>query len=158
MQPDQIHQIRAFNRFYTHRWCWLTPQFLQPTYTLLEVRLLLAIQAGANRTPQLQASLRLERALLWRTIKKLERRALITTVPLATDRRGRVLQLTVAGQTALEMLNHRADEQVIQVAGTLSAAQLTQLLAALDQIQTLLAPVSAGDQSAAPEARSDGDL
>lgn len=154
MQTSDIQLIRAFNRFYTQHWQWLTPPHAPSGCTLFEGRVLLAVQRGVVRAAQLQTTLQVDRVPLRRTLKKLERQGWLRGMPLATDRRGRVLSLTAAGQTVVETLNYRADQQVIRLLGAASPEQITTVIRALQQIQTVFQAVAPRSVTPQDDSRS----
>ena len=132
--------VRGFNRFYTRRIGVLRAGLLDSRFSLTEVRVLyeLAHRDGLNAR-ELIDELDLDPGYLSRLLGSFEKSGLITRSPSATDGRRRELRLTAAGRRAFAPLNRRAHDEMVAMLQPLPVAAQSRLLAAMRDVETLLA-------------------
>lgn len=115
-----VHEIRAFNRFYTNLIGALDySKHLYTPYTLTESRVLYEL-AHAPRTDaaDLRLELSLDAGYLSRLLGKFERDGLVERAPSEVDSRRQRITLTARGRQATALLDERSREAV----GTLLSA------------------------------------
>lgn len=140
MNSQDIHQIRAFDRFYTQTLHLTDKYHLQTTLTLVEARLLLEIgENGRNTAIQLVQELRLDKGYLSRLITRLETNGLLQRTPDERDKRAKVLSLTAAGRDQLALINRRADDQIRRLFVDLTPEETQRVIAAMQVIETHVA-------------------
>lgn len=136
MNSQDIHQIRAFDRFYTQTLHLTDKYHLQTTLTLVEARLLLEIgENGRNTAIQLVQELRLDKGYLSRLITRLEANGLLQRTPDERDKRAKVLSLTAAGRDQLALINRRADDQIRRLFVDLTPEETQRVIAAMQVIE-----------------------
>ncbi|WP_164506373.1 MarR family winged helix-turn-helix transcriptional regulator [Levilactobacillus lindianensis] len=136
MNSQDIHQIRAFDRFYTQTLHLTDKYHLQTTLTLVEARLLLEIgENGRNTAIQLVQELRLDKGYLSRLITRLEANGLLQRTPDERDKRAKVLSLTAAGRDQLALINRRADDQIRRLFVDLTTEETQRVIAAMQVIE-----------------------
>ncbi|MFF0743048.1 GNAT family N-acetyltransferase [Streptomyces sp. NPDC004111] len=109
-----IHEMRAFNRFYTHLIGALDySRHLSAPYTLTESRVLYEL-AHASRTDaaDLRTRLRLDAGYLSRLLAKFERAGLVERAASPRDPRRQRVTLTAHGREAASLLDERSREAV----------------------------------------------
>ncbi|HET6857707.1 MAG TPA: helix-turn-helix domain-containing GNAT family N-acetyltransferase [Streptomyces sp.] len=109
-----IHEIRAFNRFYTNLIGALDySRHLHAPYTLTESRVLYEL-AHSSRTDavDLRTSLSLDAGYLSRLLAKFEQAGLVERGPSKVDARRQRVTLTPRGREAAALLDERSREAV----------------------------------------------
>ncbi|WP_261809868.1 MarR family winged helix-turn-helix transcriptional regulator [Levilactobacillus humaensis] len=140
MNSQDIHQIRAFDRFYTQTLHLTDKYHLQTTLTLVEARLLLEIgENGRNTAIQLVQELRLDKGYLSRLITRLETNGLLQRTPDERDKRAKVLSLTAAGRDQLALINQRADDQIRRLFVDLTPEETQRVITAMQVIENHVA-------------------
>jgi len=139
-----ILAIRHFNRFYTHQIGLLQQGLLDSPFSLTEVRLLYEIthRKGVTAT-ELSAGLSLDPGYLSRILARFEKRGWIRRVPSPADRRQSLLALTSKGIGNFRPLDERSNQQIQQMLTSISHAAQRQLVAAMQQIESILSPAPA---------------
>ncbi|AJQ94827.1 bifunctional helix-turn-helix transcriptional regulator/GNAT family N-acetyltransferase [Gynuella sunshinyii] len=136
---QRIKRIRKFNRFYTRILDLLGRTLPYSQYSLSEARILFEI--GDQDSPVAQdlvKQLNLDPAQLSRTLKRLEGQGLVVKSPSKTDSRKQILHLSQSGQSELAQLQKLSSHQIESLLSGLSVDQQTQLIDAMQSIETLL--------------------
>ncbi|GAA4076974.1 helix-turn-helix domain-containing GNAT family N-acetyltransferase [Streptomyces shaanxiensis] len=135
-----VHDIRAFNRFYTNVIGALDySRHLYAPYTLTESRVLYEL-AHSPRTDaaDLRAELSLDAGYLSRILNKFEQDGLIERTPSRHDPRRRRVTLTARGRETGKLLEERANESVGSLLSTVPADERPRLAEALTTVRTIL--------------------
>jgi DNA-binding MarR family transcriptional regulator/RimJ/RimL family protein N-acetyltransferase len=138
MDQGLISQVRSFNRTVTQRVGALDDRFLARDRPLGEARLLWEIGPGGRDVRSLRSLLGLDSGYLSRMLRSLEAAGLVTVGPKESDRRVRIVRLTVAGSAERAVLDQRADELAASLLSPLSARQRARLVAAMADVERLL--------------------
>ncbi|WP_435216780.1 bifunctional helix-turn-helix transcriptional regulator/GNAT family N-acetyltransferase [Streptomyces sp. bgisy034] len=135
-----VHDIRAFNRFYTNVIGALDySRHLYAPYTLTESRVLYEL-AHSPRTDaaDLRTELSLDAGYLSRILNKFEQDGLIERTPSQQDPRRRRVTLTARGRETGKLLEERASESVGSLLSTVPAAERPRLAEAMTTVRTIL--------------------
>jgi DNA-binding MarR family transcriptional regulator/GNAT superfamily N-acetyltransferase len=135
-----VHDIRAFNRFYTNVIGALDySRLLYAPYTLTESRVLYEL-AHSPRTDaaDLRAELSLDAGYLSRILNKFEQDGLIERTASRQDPRRRRVTLTARGRETGKLLEERATESVGSLLSTVPAAERPRLAEAMTTVRTIL--------------------
>lgn len=135
-----VHDIRAFNRFYTNVIGALDySRHLYAPYTLTESRVLYEL-AHSPRTDaaDLRAELSLDAGYLSRILNKFEQDGLIERTASSQDPRRRRVTLTARGRETGKLLEERATESVGSLLSTVPAAERPRLAEAMTTVRTIL--------------------
>ena len=135
-----VHDIRAFNRFYTNVIGALDySRQLYAPYTLTESRVLYEL-AHSPRTDaaDLRAELSLDAGYLSRILNKFEEDGLIERTPSAGDSRRRRVSLTPRGRETAALLAERANESVGALLSTVPSADRPRLAEAMQAVREIL--------------------
>ena len=136
-----VQAIRRFNRFYTRQIGVLQEHLLQSQFSLTEVRVLYELAHRENVTAKdLCRDLGLDRGYVSRMLQSFERQGWIKTAPSPDDRRWQFLSLTAKGHKVFDPLERRSSEEVAAMLDRLSPSQQKKLLAAISDIESVLAP------------------
>ncbi|MGW1895320.1 bifunctional helix-turn-helix transcriptional regulator/GNAT family N-acetyltransferase [Streptomyces sp. NPDC002004] len=137
-----VHEIRAFNRFYTNLIGALDySRHLHAPYTLTESRVLYEL-AHAPRTDaaDLRAALSLDAGYLSRLLAGFEKDGLVERAPSQEDPRRQRITLTERGREAAELLDERSREAVGSLLARVPADERPRLIEAMGTIRALLSP------------------
>jgi DNA-binding MarR family transcriptional regulator/GNAT superfamily N-acetyltransferase len=135
-----VHDIRAFNRFYTNVIGALDySRHLYAPYTLTESRVLYEL-AHSPRTDaaDLRAELGLDAGYLSRILNKFEQEGLIERTASDRDPRRRRVTLTAHGRQTGRLLEERSNAAVGALLKTVPAAERPRLAEAMATVRTLL--------------------
>lgn len=133
--------IRDFNRFYTRQIGLLDQGFLGSPFTLTEVRVLYELAHRDSPTAtRIARELSLDPGYLSRLLRKLERQGHLARGRDAQDGRQRPLRLTRAGRRVFESLDRASGEQISGMIGTLTAAQVGELVGSMQTVRRVLQP------------------
>ncbi|MEU5898606.1 bifunctional helix-turn-helix transcriptional regulator/GNAT family N-acetyltransferase [Streptomyces venezuelae] len=135
-----IHEMRAFNRFYTNLIGALDySRHLYVPYTLTESRVLYEL-ARSPRTDaaDLRSELSLDAGYLSRLLAKFERDGLVERAPSADDSRRQRITLTARGRDAAELLDERSREAVGSLLADVPPADRSRLAAAMRTVREIL--------------------
>ncbi|MFF0737644.1 GNAT family N-acetyltransferase [Streptomyces chartreusis] len=135
-----VHDIRAFNRFYTNVIGALDySRHLYAPYTLTESRVLYEL-AHSPRTDaaDLRTELSLDAGYLSRILNKFEQDGLIERTASRQDPRRRRVTLTARGRETGKLLEERASESVGSLLSTVPAAERPRLAEAMTTVRTIL--------------------
>lgn len=140
---DAVQAVRRFNRFYTSQIGVLQEHLLESQFSLTEVRVLYEIAHRDNATAkELRRDLRLDRGYVSRMLQTFEEHGWIKTTPSSDDRRYQFLSLTAKGHRVFDPLDRRSSEEVAALFARLSPRQQQKLLAAIYNIESVLAPAA----------------
>ncbi|MER6994884.1 helix-turn-helix domain-containing GNAT family N-acetyltransferase [Streptomyces sp. NPDC000410] len=135
-----VHEIRAFNRFYTNLIGALDyGKHLYTPYTLTESRVLYEL-AHAPRTDaaDLRLELSLDAGYLSRLLGKFERDGLVERAPSERDPRRQRITLTARGREATTLLDERSREAVGKLLATVPAQDRSRLAEAMRMVREIL--------------------
>ena len=136
-----VQLIRRFNRFYTRQIGVLQEHLLQSQFSLTEVRVLYELAHRENITAKdLCLDLGLDRGYVSRMLQTFESHGWIKTAPSPDDRRRQFLSLTAKGHKVFDPLERRSTEEVAAMLARLSPNQHKKMLAAILDIESVLAP------------------
>lgn len=143
MQTDQLGErteiVRRFNRFYTRQIGVLHEHLLDSAFSLTEVRILYELAHREHLTSaDLCRELGLNAGYLSRVIAGFEKQGLIAKTRSPTDARAAQLQLTDQGQRTLAPLVEASRREVAAMLERLPPTAQQELVAAMEQIQSLL--------------------
>ena len=134
-----IGQVRSFNRAVTQRAGALNDAFLSRGRPLGQARLLWEIGPGGTDVRQLRSRLDLDSGYLSRLLRSLENDGLVAVEPSQADGRVRTARLTDRGLAERAELDRRSDQVATSILQPLSARQRTRLVAAMAEVERLLA-------------------
>ncbi|MFF3326197.1 GNAT family N-acetyltransferase [Streptomyces sp. NPDC002889] len=135
-----IHEIRAFNRFYTNLIGALDyGKHLYTPYTLTESRVLYEL-AHSPRTDaaDLRTELSLDAGYLSRLLAKFEREGLVERAPSQVDPRRQRITLTAQGREAAALLDERSRQAVGTLLDGVPDGERERLTAALRTVREVL--------------------
>ncbi|MEU2431302.1 helix-turn-helix domain-containing GNAT family N-acetyltransferase [Streptomyces sp. NPDC007861] len=135
-----VHEIRAFNRFYTNLIGALDySKHLYTPYTLTESRVLYEL-AHAPRTDaaDLRMELSLDAGYLSRLLGKFERDGLVERAPSEADSRRQRITLTQRGREATALLDERSREAVGKLLSAVPADDRPRLADAMRTVRDIL--------------------
>src|SRR5512145_2983023 len=110
MGPEQITQVRRFNRLVTQRAGALDDHFLGRDRPLGESRVLYEIGSHGADLRELRARLGLDSGYLSRLVRSLAAAGLVKVSAGPEDERVRRARLTAAGLAEVEEMNRRSDQ------------------------------------------------
>ncbi|MEO7457425.1 MAG: helix-turn-helix domain-containing GNAT family N-acetyltransferase [Gemmatimonadaceae bacterium] len=144
-----VAAVRRFNRFYTRVVGALDEGHLHSDFSLAEVRLLFELAHRDRPTAtQLVRDLGLDAGYVSRLLRSLGRRRLVSRAKSADDARETHLTLTKTGRTAVVDLEARASADVANLLAPLPRDAQKRVVAAMDEIQSLLYPASSASSFA----------
>lgn len=139
-----IKAVRQFNRFYTKEIGALDP-YLGGPMPLTEVRVLYEL---AHRdkpvASELARDLGLDGGYLSRILRRFETQGWLQRTPHSDDGRQSVLALTPAGHDAFAPLQQKSRDEASGLLARLAPADQQRLIHAMQTVESLLAPGSAG--------------
>ena len=148
---QRIAAVRRFSRFYTRVIGALREGLLQSRFSLAEARVLYELAHRAEPTAtELARDLEMDAGYLSRMLQAFERDGLLARSASGTDRRQNLLSLTTAGADAFAPLDARSRAEVGALLAGLSEPAQSDLIAAMQRIEALLAPPARGRLAAAP--------
>jgi DNA-binding MarR family transcriptional regulator/GNAT superfamily N-acetyltransferase len=139
MERAMIEQVRRFNRAVTQRAGALEDAFLARGRPLGQARVLWEIGPDGCDVRDLRARLGLDSGYLSRLLRALEQDGLITVGVSEADGRRRSARLTVQGQAERGEYDRRSDDAAAALLGPLSGRQRERLVAAMAEVERLLA-------------------
>ncbi|HSN24877.1 MAG TPA: helix-turn-helix domain-containing GNAT family N-acetyltransferase [Kofleriaceae bacterium] len=139
--PDHVAALRAFNRMWTARIGVLASHLHDTPFSLTEARILFELaQQPSLEVATLRTDLGLDAGYLSRILARFKREHLVELAASPTDARRQRATLTKAGHRAFRTLDTRAAADVSTLLATLSDADRDRLLAAMRDIERVLAP------------------
>jgi DNA-binding MarR family transcriptional regulator len=142
MAAAMVDQVRRFNRVVTQRVGALDDRFLGRDRPLGEARVLWEIGPDGCEVRQLRSRLGLDSGYLSRLLRSLEAARLVDVTPSERDRRIRMARLTAAGRREHAALDRRANDHAQSLLAALSSRQRELLVAAMREVERLLAAAS----------------
>jgi DNA-binding MarR family transcriptional regulator len=139
---NQIAQIRSFSRAVTRRVGALDESYLRRGRPLGEARLLFEIGPEGAGLGALRSRLGLDSGYLSRMLRSLEAQGLISVEKLDGDARSRRAMLTEKGRAEHAAYDALSDELANSIIEPLSAAARDRLVAAMAEVERLLAAAS----------------
>ncbi|WP_326533879.1 bifunctional helix-turn-helix transcriptional regulator/GNAT family N-acetyltransferase [Pseudorhodoferax sp.] len=137
---EQVKALRAFNRSYTRSTGLLEP-YLDSPHSLTEVRVLYELAHRAqSAASEIARELGLDAGYLSRIVKRFEARGWLERSSSAADGRQQLLRLTPAGHATFAPLQQKSRDAARALLQALPGAERTELMAAMAQVQRLLAP------------------
>jgi DNA-binding MarR family transcriptional regulator/N-acetylglutamate synthase-like GNAT family acetyltransferase len=136
--PEQVSQVRRFNRLVTQRAGALDDHFLGRDRPLGESRVLYEIGESGADLRELRARLGLDSGYLSRLTQSLAAKGLIELRADPGDERVRQARLTPAGLAEVREMNLRSDEAAEATLSPLSDGQRERLVAAMTEVHRLL--------------------
>ncbi len=128
--PDQVAQVRAFNRFYTNLIGALHGLYLDTPYTLTESRLLFEVaRHGTVGVSALRQALDIDAGYLSRVLSRFAADGLVTRQRSAVDARRQEVGVTAAGRAAMAELDRRAAAQISALLGGVDCTPLLDAMA-----------------------------
>ena len=134
-----VDQVRRFNRTVTQRIGALNDAFLSRDRPLGPARLLWEIGPAGGDIRQLRSRLDLDSGYLSRLLRSLENDGLVAVGRSRADGRVRTARLTARGLAERAELDRRSDEDAASILEPLGARQRTRLVAAMAEVERLLA-------------------
>jgi DNA-binding MarR family transcriptional regulator len=142
MDNSQIIQIRSFSRAVTRRVGALDESYLRRGRPLGEARLLFEIGPEGAGLGALRSRLGLDSGYLSRMLRSLEAQGLVSVEKLDGDARSRRAMLTEKGRAEHAAYDALSDELANSILEPLSAAARDRLVAAMADVERLLAAAS----------------
>ena len=143
-EPAEIAAVRRFSRFYTRRIGVLHEGLLGSPLTLTEGRIVYEIaNREAPTATALGQDLGLDAGYLSRVLKGLEARRLIVRAPNPADGRQALLSLTIEGRRLFDGIDAASRREVGCMLGVLATGERRRLVAAMAEIEALLAAPAA---------------
>ena len=139
MDPVAIANVRRFNRVVTQRAGALNDAFLARGRPLGQARLLWEIGPHGTDVRALRAQLDLDSGYLSRMLRTLEEDGLVASTPNEADGRVRTVRLTSRGLAERAELDRLSDQAAAAILDPLSDSQRTRLVAAMAEVERLLA-------------------
>jgi len=136
---NRVDAVRRFNRFYTQHVGALHTSFVGSPFPLPEARLVYEIgRRSETSASELGRDLDLDLGYLSRLLQSLRRRGIVQGKPAPSDARTSLLSLTDKGRKSFAMLDERSREHVTAMLARLPNGRRTQLVGAMQAIETLL--------------------
>jgi DNA-binding MarR family transcriptional regulator/GNAT superfamily N-acetyltransferase len=140
----RVTAVRRFNRSYTQKIGVLGERLLDSPFSLTEARILYELAHRERPTAsELCRELDLDPGYLSRILAGFRRRGLILRAASETDRRQIHLSLSDAGRAAFAPLDRRSRDEIAALLTRLLEPGQRRLIAAMAEIERLLAPASA---------------
>ena len=140
---DEVHAVRAFNRFWTQQIGLLQAGLVDTPWSLTEARVLFELaQHEATDLADLRRTLQLDAGYLTRIVGRLKDAGLVTAERSADDGRRQVIRLTDKGRAEFGTLDGRSSEATAALLDGLPVADRRRLVAAMGTIEDTLAPRS----------------
>ncbi len=153
MDSSQIKRIRSFSRAVTRRVGALDESYLRRGRPLGEARLLFEIGPKGARLGELRSRLGLDSGYLSRMLRSLQAQDLVAVDKHDGDGRSRRAILTEKGRAEHAAYDALSDELANSIVEPLSAAARDRLVAAMAEVERLLAAasISIGEEAADTE-------
>lgn len=146
MKQEYIDDIRAFNRFYTKVLGILNKSYLGSEFGLPEVRVIQDVHLYPNRNAKdISAELNMDKGLLSRILKQLEREGYIYREKTMKDSRKELIRLTKNGEEVYHNLDLAAKQSVEDIFAGLEDNQLQEIVKSMKIIISIMTPIS-GDK------------
>jgi len=140
----RVTAVRRFNRSYTQKIGVLGDRLLDSPFSLTEARILYELAHRERPTASaLCRELDLDPGYLSRILGGFRRRGLLVRAASDSDRRQLHLSLSDAGRAAFAPLDRRSRDEIAALLASLPEPGQRRLVAAMAEIERLLAPASA---------------
>ena len=137
--PEQVADVRRFNRFYTRTAGFLNETLIRSEFTLTEARVLFELgRRDRASAADLVKELVVDAAYLARILKRFVAAGLLASKTDPEDRRRRLLELTEGGREAVRDLHERADRDVARLLDPLGPGQREDVIQAMRIIESEL--------------------
>ncbi len=154
-----VASVRAFNRYYTRAFGFLSSGLDGSPFPLTEARILYEMAHGTDLTAaEIERRLGVDKGQLSRIVAKFRRAGLLRSEPSPAHARHRFLRLTSAGRRAFAALNRATDHAISARLAPLTAGDRTALAEAMARITTCLAEPSAAPAAVCLRDPVPGDL
>ena len=155
----RVEAIRRFNRFYTRKIGVLQEGFLGSAYSLTQGRVLYELAHREKPTAAaLGAELGLDAGYVSRILRGFKKEGLIHAERSEADGRETLLSLTLRGRKVIATLDQRSNEDVSARLRGVAEAEQRRLVAAMDEIESVLAPRSAENEPYILRPQQPGDM
>jgi DNA-binding MarR family transcriptional regulator/GNAT superfamily N-acetyltransferase len=155
----RVESIRRFNRFYTRKIGVLQEGFLGSAFSLTQGRVLYELAHRERPTATaVGAELGLDAGYLSRILRGFKKVGLIRAERSEADGREALLSLTARGRKAIATLDQRSNEDVTARLREVSEANQTRLVAAMNEIESVLAPRAAESEPYILRPHQPGDM
>jgi GNAT superfamily N-acetyltransferase/DNA-binding MarR family transcriptional regulator len=138
MRPDQIREVRRFNRLVTQRVGALDQSYLSRGRPVSEARLIFEIGLDGAEVRALRDALGLDSGYLSRLLRSLEAQGLAEVGRQVSDARVRRVGLTGKGRAELAAYERLSDDLAQSMLAALEAPQRERLLAAMGEVARLI--------------------
>ncbi len=138
MHPDQIRQVRRFNRLVTRRVGALDDSYLSRGRPLGEARLIFETGVGGAEVRALRDALGLDSGYMSRLLRSLQGQGLVDVGNQPGDARLRRVSLTQKGRAELAAYERLSDELAQSMLAPLDAPERERLLAAMGEVARLI--------------------
>ena len=140
---DEVHAVRAFNRFWTQQIGLLEAGLVDTPYSLTEARVLFELaRREATDLADLRGALQLDAGYLTRIVGRLKDAGLVTAERSPDDGRRQVIRLTERGRAEFGTLDFRSSEATAALLDGVPVAERRRLVSAMATIEDTLAPRS----------------
>jgi len=141
VRPDDIAQVRAFNRFYTKVIGLLAESMHESPFTLAEARVIYELGRRTTSTASAIAEhLGMDRGQMSRMFLKLLDMGVVASLPRGTDKRSAPLALTPDGEAVYRRFNEMSDKAAANsLLEPLDEFQRRDLISAMRRIEAMLA-------------------
>jgi DNA-binding MarR family transcriptional regulator len=155
----RVEAIRRFNRFYTRKIGVLQEGFLGSAFSLTQGRVLYEIAHREKPTATaVVAELGLDAGYVSRILRGFKKDGLIRAERSEADGRETLLSLTRRGRKAIAALDRRSNEDVTARLRGVPEAGLRRLVAAMDEIESVLGPGAAASEPYILRPHQPGDM
>jgi DNA-binding MarR family transcriptional regulator/N-acetylglutamate synthase-like GNAT family acetyltransferase len=156
---QRIAAMRRFNRFYTRQIGVLDEGMLASPYSLTEVRVLYELAHRDQPTAsEVGKTLGLDGGYLSRILRGFQQRGLIDSTQSAADGRQNLLHLTGQGRETFDLLDSRARAAVGAMLSALPAPDRHRMVAAMHDVEAVLAGEPTADAPCLLRPPQPGDL
>lgn len=139
MKQEHIDNIRTFNRFYTKVLGILNKSYLGSEFGLPEVRVIQDIYLHPKRNAKnISTELNMDKGLLSRILKQLEKEGYISREKSMTDCRLESIKLTKEGEEVYHTLNMAAEQSVKDIFAGLDENQLQEIVKSMNVILSIM--------------------
>lgn len=143
MNKNDIHQIRAFNRFYTRVIGLLDKYLLDSHYTLPEVRVMYEIYHNKKITSKEITELSgMDKSYLSRMLHGFEKKGLIDRKSSKEDGRVQIVSLTGKGKNEYLQVDQATEYQISELLSKLTKQEIQALILHMEQIQNLFSKIN----------------
>jgi DNA-binding MarR family transcriptional regulator/GNAT superfamily N-acetyltransferase len=140
---DEVHAVRAFNRFWTQQIGVLQAGLVDTPWSLTEARVLFELaQQEATDLADLRRTLQIDAGYLTRIVGRLKDAGLVTAERSTDDGRRQVIRLTEEGRAEFGTLDSRSSQTTAALLDGLPVADRRRVVAAMGTIERTLAPRS----------------